>query len=232
MAKENKEEKINIMNRNPKGSFKCYFCDGLIPDAEMVVMKVPLICKGGKVRNYERKLHAKCSANYAEKRKDVGGSMVETDEWDELYQYVKLLVYRQGVNLPKYFVHRLQGMRTGTFAAKGINRKLLDRGYSYPTILKAFKFSKPTIVNTLQSQHFSDEKHRINMVMYIVNQNIAEIDRRIKNQESASKKLDSAIKSNELGEGREKASYVKQDVNILPTRTFGSSDEDFDSLFD
>lgn len=232
MADKKKKEKKNVMNKNPTGITRCYFCDGLIPDAELVTMPVPLVCKGGKVRNYKRKLHAKCSVKYSEKRKDIDGSMAETDDWNELYEYVRELAYGVGIPLPDFLVQRLQGLRVGKFIARATNRKLLERGYSYKTIHKTFMFSKPTIVNLLESQQFKDENHRINTMFYIINKNIPEIDRRIRSQESASKKLDSTLKNNNIEEDRAKAEYVKEERTVLPVRAFGSNDDVFDDLFD
>lgn len=225
--------KVNVMNRNPEGVHECYFCGGLVPDAELVTMKVPLVCKGGKIREYQRKLHASCGVKYSMKRKDHKGSLAETGEWEELYEYVRELLYGKGGEVPDFMRMRLQGLRVNEFVAKATNRKLLERGYSYKTILKTFIFSKPTIVNVLQTQHFKDEDHRINAVMFIVKKNIAEIDRRIKNQESASKKLKSAIEDNELDtRSSKKVEYVKQDRDILPTMKFNATEEDYDKLFD
>lgn len=227
------KEKINVMNRDAKGSSRCYFCDGLIPDAELVIMPVPLIVKGSKVKNYKRKLHASCALEYSEKRKDLTGSLIETDHWNELYEYVRELMYGKGVPVPTFMRLRLQGMRVGRFMLKGANTKLLGRGYSYPTIKKTFMFCKPTIVNMLQTQHYADEDHRINAVMYVIDRNIAEVDRRIRNQESASNKLDSAISKNKISTREEESpKYVKQEAKVLPTRKFDSQDEYFDSLFD
>lgn len=233
MAEETKE-RINVMNKDPKGSFRCYFCDGLIPDAEMVIMPVPLIVKGGKVRNYKRKLHASCSVKYAEKRKDHEGSMVETNDWEELYEYVRNLMYGKGIPLPNFMRLRLQGLRVGKYISRATNTKLLGRGYPYSTIKKTFMFCKPTIVNMLQTQNYADEDHRINAVMYVVNQQIAEIDRRIRNQESTNKKLDSAISRNVDLKPIEpsKKTYQKTEKVVLPTRKFNFKDDDFDSLFD
>ena len=223
-------EKVNTMNRDPKGSFRCYFCDGLIPDAEMVIMPVPLVCSNGKVKNYKRKLHARCSVDYAEKRKDRAGSMVETDDWNDLYEYVRELMYGKGIPMPDFMRQRLQGLRVGKFIAKATNTKLLGRGYSYKTIKVAFMFSKPTILNMLQSQHFTDESHRINSVMYVVNQNIAEIDRRIRNQEKANTKLKSAVEKVDTSPSQE-TEYIKQERTALPIKSFTEEDEDILDIF-
>lgn len=231
MSKDSSNEKVNIMNKNPKGSVRCYFCDDFIPDAELVIMPVPLVCNGGRVRNYKRKLHAHCSVKYAEKRKDKSGSMIETDDWNKLYEYVRNLMYGKGIPMPDFMRQRLQGLRVGKFIAKATNTKLLGRGYSYSTILKAFIFSKPTIVNMLQTQRYTDEQHRINAVMYVVNQNIAEIDRRIRNQESANKKLTSAIENNNIHEIKTVGSYVRKEREKLPTKSFTIEDNGFDELF-
>ena len=224
-------EKINTMNRDPKGSFRCYFCDAFIPDAEMVIMPVPLVCKGGKVRNYKRKLHAQCSVRYSEKRKDVEGSMIETDDWNKLYEYVREIMYGVGVPVPDFMRMRLQGLRVGKFISKATNTKLLGRGYSYSTIMKAFMFSKPTIINMMQTQTYADESHRINAVLFVVSKNVAEIDRRIRLQEKTNKKLKAAVESNHEHDKELEVKYVKQERDVLPVKTFSEDDLDILEIF-
>lgn len=97
----------------------------------------------------------------------------EKQEWDELYEYVKIdvLGYHNKI-LPKNFVLRLKGLATGKFMAnKNIRPKA---SYSYKEILLTFKLSNAKIQDYIARNNgsFQNESHRFNGIMIIVESEI------------------------------------------------------------
>ena len=219
MAKE-------IMNKKTPSPVKCYYCDNLIEyERELVTQKVPLVCKNGKIRYYTRKFHAECAVKYSKEREDTDKRKIETDDWNTLYNYVKKLMVSENEQLDDFMRLRLQGMRVGKFAPNGTNVRMLDRGYPYKVILLTFKAYTPMIQQLLNERTFNDEKHRINLVMKIISQNISTIYRRYIELEK-SKKLVEGV--NENIEAVNEAEYVKVDRETIKTIDDYDNDNDID----
>lgn len=210
----------------------CYYCGrSILSTADLVKVTVPLVCKNGKVRNYNRKLHASCSVEYSEKRKDEQGSKLETNDWYDLYEYVRELIYDGGI-VPDFMRQRLQGARLGLFVPNGSNVKLLKKGYPYSTILMCFRFSKPSILQHLSTNKFKDEKHLINAIMYIVTNNLPDVDRRIKRQIRSNEKLQTTLESSGLNEERKFDNFIPHKRETYQQFDFGESMPEIDNLFD
>lgn len=112
--------------------------------------------------------------------------MTEKDlmDWDALYQYVKnLMGYDENQSLSSQMVLRLKGLLTNKFME---NNNIKDTAnYSYETILNTFKFCSPEIQRALRTNRFTNEQHKFNYVLKIVEGNINDMYMRMKNLEKA-----------------------------------------------
>lgn len=104
----------------------------------------------------------------------------EKQDWEALYFYVKkLLGYDENQSLSSTMVLRLKGLLTNKF----IENNNIDStaNYSYEVILNTFKFCSPTINKALRTNNWSNEMHRFNYVLKIVESNINNVYLRMKN---------------------------------------------------
>lgn len=104
----------------------------------------------------------------------------EKQDWESLYFYVKkLLGYDENQALSSTMVLRLKGLLTNKFIE---NNNIQDgANYSYETILNTFKFCSPTINKALKTNSWSNEMHRFNYILKIVENNINNVYLRMKN---------------------------------------------------
>ncbi len=141
----------------------------------------------------------------------------EQKEWDELYQYIKkdILKYDDKMILPRWFVLRLKGLKDGKFCA---NKKTKSLGeYSFYIILLTFKINKFNIINSINNNKFKDEKHKINYIMAIIENNINDTCQRLNKLKKAKQKcedIDVFINNN-------KANYNKKTKNVTNSRLKG-----------
>lgn len=100
--------------------------------------------------------------------------MTEKDkqDWDLLYAYVKtnIMGYDENQALSKQMVLRLKGLLTNKFMEN--NNIKSTANYSYEVILNTFKYCSNSIDKALRTNKFSDENHRFNYILKIVEQNI------------------------------------------------------------
>lgn len=100
--------------------------------------------------------------------------MTEKDkqDWDLLYAYVKtkIMGYDENQALSKQMVLRLKGLLTNKFMEN--NNIKSTANYSYEVILNTFKYCSNSIDKALRINKFSDENHRFNYILKIVEQNI------------------------------------------------------------
>lgn len=101
-------------------------------------------------------------------------------DWEALYFYVKnLLGYDDNQALSSTMVLRLKGLLTNKFIENG---NIQDgANYSYEVILNTFKFCSPTINKALKTNSWSNEMHRFNYILKIVESNINNVYLRMKN---------------------------------------------------
>ena len=134
-------------------------------------------------------------------------------EWEELYNYVKFEIfgYDKSISLSKYCILRLKGLRNGKFIA---NNKLSgDGNYTYKEILIVFKLTRGKTLNYLSnSLNFKDEQHKINGVMFIVENEINEIVLKLR---SAKKQQDNVVNV-EVVESN--AEYVKRENKAISNK--------------
>lgn len=111
-------------------------------------------------------------------------TMKEKEEWDALYTYVKnILGYDENQSLSRNMVLRLKGLTVNKFME---NKNQKDTAhYSYSVILNTFKFCYMDIQKGLATNSFSDENHRFNYLLKIVESNINTVYNRMKNSERA-----------------------------------------------
>lgn len=110
-------------------------------------------------------------------------------EWTNLYEYVRrnVLGYDENQSLSRNMVLRLKGLTTNKFMA---NNNIADTSnYSYQTVLNTFKFCKPDIDRGLQNNSFTDESHKMNYILKIVESNLNNVYLREKNAEKAKEKI-------------------------------------------
>ena len=95
----------------------------------------------------------------------------EKKEWTDLYEYVKLNVmgYTNSV-MPKQFILRLRGLAEGKFMA---NNNVKSQGsYTFKEILLTFKLSNAKIQDYIMRTSFTNESHKFNGIMLIVESEI------------------------------------------------------------
>lgn len=129
-------------------------------------------------------------------------------EWDELYEYVKLKVMgyeTKKQKLSENMILRLKGLRYG----KGMqNNNTPDAAdYSYNLILITFKYCSQEIQNALRSISFKSEESKFAYVSKIVEGNLNTVYTRIKDNEKAREKTETADMSIVTHEG---ARYQKK----------------------
>ena len=133
----------------------------------------------------------------------------ENKQWNELYEYVKkeILEYTDDMQLPRFIILRLRGLRSGKFMANRNSEPMAS--YDYNTILLTFKACKYDILRYTKQNNFKDEQHRFNYVMVIIENNINDIVMRLKNVKKQEKKIDTidveTIKRDESAEYTKKS---------------------------
>ena len=104
----------------------------------------------------------------------------EKQDWENLYYYVKnLLGYDENQALSSTMVLRLKGLLTNKFIEN--NNIKSTANYSYEVILNTFKFCSPTINKALKTNSWTNEMHRFNYILKIVESNINNVYLRMKN---------------------------------------------------
>lgn len=131
----------------------------------------------------------------------------EQDKWCELYEYVKCNIFEyKDKKLSKFMVLRLRGLRDGKFISSKHNKSL--GSYDYDMILLTFKMCKFDITSILKTKEFKDEQHKVNYIMYIIenkiNDTVDMVNRKNKSEEKGIK-VEVANPNNE-----EKAKYKKK----------------------
>lgn len=108
----------------------------------------------------------------------------ELRDWEELYYYVKnLLGYDENQALSSTMVLRLKGLLTNKFIENGKIESTAN--YSYDVILNTFKYCSVDIQKALRTNRFSDEMHRFNYILKIVENNINNVYMKMKNSQRA-----------------------------------------------
>lgn len=117
----------------------------------------------------------------------------DNQKWRELYEYVKknILNYDDSDKLSNATIMRLKGLTKGKhFAGK---KTVNNANYSYETVLNTFKFCSPNIQKILKSNCFNGEQHIINYVSKIIENNINDVNTRMKNIKKSKEQVDNLI---------------------------------------
>ena len=109
----------------------------------------------------------------------------EKRDWENLYYYVKsnILGYDENQALSSTMVLRLKGLLTNKFIENGNIKD--GANYSYEVILNTFKYCSPQIQKALRTNSWTNESHKFNYVLKIVESNINTVYMKIKNVEKA-----------------------------------------------
>jgi hypothetical protein len=140
-------------------------------------------------------------------------------DWRELYEYVKreILGYKDE-KLSQYFVLRLKGLAEGKFCS---NKKTPSLGkYEYKTILYTFKICKAKIQEGLigNNTRFKDERHKINFIMVIIENEINDVVDRINKANKVEEKIEVIDMSNQMNrqaEYKTKKKKVSKEIENL-----------------
>ena len=126
-------------------------------------------------------------------------------EWIELCEYVKkeILQYDDNMKFPKYLVLRLQGLKKGQYLAN--NEIGIQAHYDDYTILCTFKVCKKRILDYLNKNatKIKNERHKINLVMSIVESEINDVYLRLQNAKRSKEHIEQENFDNQKYDGAE-----------------------------
>ncbi|MED3792484.1 hypothetical protein P4571_08505 [Niallia alba] len=162
---------------------KCYVCKNEIDKQD--ILRIDTTKEGDKKKSH-RNVHKKCEEEYHER-------MRERRELDQLYDYIKqeVMRYPKEAKLSKYYVNRLQGIRSGEYAVSR-NQKvsLSENGYPYNVILLTFKIKKMDIINAISNKKFNKETLMIDYIIAIIQNNINDVYFRLLEKEKSDKRVE------------------------------------------
>lgn len=107
----------------------------------------------------------------------------EIKEFDELYEYVhtKIMGYDKNQSLSNMMVLRLKGLSTNKFIE---NKNIRSSAYySYSVILNTFKYCFNDIQKNVFGKHFTDENHKFNYILKIVESKLNTVYIKMKSNE-------------------------------------------------
>lgn len=136
----------------------------------------------------------------------------EKQDWEALYNYVKknIMGYDENQALSSTMVLRLKGLLTNKFIEN--NNIESTANYSYETVLNAFKYSSLDIQKALRTNNWTNEMHKFNYVLKIVEKNINTVYMRMKNAEKAKEEAKNMVVDMPVHTGAEfKPREKKQD---------------------
>ena len=114
-------------------------------------------------------------------------SEVDKVDWKLLYDYVRynVLGYDENQSLSRNMVLRLKGLVNNKYMA---NNKTTDTAnYSFAVILNTFKYCSIDIKNALRTHKFTDENHKFNYIIKIVESKLNTVYLRMKESEATRK---------------------------------------------
>lgn len=137
----------------------------------------------------------------------------ENKQWNELCGYVKkeILEYDDNMKFPQYLALKLQGIKRGEHIAN--NNHVVNANYDDYTILCTFKICKKKIVTYLHENEkkIQDERHRINLIMKMIETEINDVYLRIQKAEKTKSKVEQQTFDNQSNEN---AGYIKKTKEI------------------
>jgi len=140
----------------------------------------------------------------------MGDNMPKDLDWDALYNYVKLdILNYQDKKMPKEMILRLIGLKDGKFYAN--NKVKKEASYDYKLILLTFKLMKGTILSCLQNTEIKDERHKVNLIMKIVESEINNVKDRIEAKKKSEEKTENLQLDNQI---HERAEYTPKSKTL------------------
>lgn len=134
-------------------------------------------------------------------------------EWIELCEYVKkeILKYDDNMKFPTYLALKLQGLKKGQHIAN--NNIKTEACYDDYTLLCTFKICKNRILDYLEKNEIKikDEKHRINLIIKIVEPEINDVYIRLKQAKKREEKIADTSFENHYSKG---AKYTKKTHDV------------------
>ena len=145
----------------------------------------------------------------------------DNEQWIELCEYVKKEILEYDDNMkfpirsviydnmkfPQYLALKLQGIKRGEHIAN--NNHEAKANYDDYTILCTFKLCKKKIVTYLHENEkkIKDEKHKINLIMKMIEPEINDVYLRLQNVKKTEERVESKDFNNQSNEN---AGYVKK----------------------
>ena len=147
-------------------------------------------------------------------------SQEDIDNWNKLYEYVKydVLGYDQNQGLSRQQILRLKGLLNNKYMAN--NNIESTANYSYEIVLLTFKFCMPDIRRALHTVNFSDESHKFNYILRIVEDNINTVYLKMKKLEKAKEEA-----------AKQDVSEVVSSENTFKSKTIKKNTSKFDDLW-
>lgn len=141
-----------------------------------------------------------------EKREKRTLSKEEIKDWNELYEYVKILLgYDKSQKLTTDMILRLKGLAEGTFMANKSLKQMAD--YPYKIIYLTFVFCKQKIMTAFKTKIFKSDYSKFSYMMKIVENNLNEVYNRYQLAKQSAKQFKNTDTSILTNEG---ADYVKK----------------------
>lgn len=135
----------------------------------------------------------------------------DDSSWNDLYEYIKkeIMEYSEDLKLPKFIILRLRGLNAGQFMANKKQTPIAN--YDYKTILYTFKICKASILTGFKTNNtkFTDERHKFNYAMVIIESNINDMVIRLNNAKVAKEKAEVLNIDNIYHEGAEYQTRLK-----------------------
>lgn len=139
----------------------------------------------------------------------------EKRDWDSLYTYVKsnIMGYDDNQALSSTMVLRLKGLLTNKFIENGNIESTAN--YSYEVILNTFKYCSTDIQKALRTNSWTNEMHKFNYILKVVEGNINNVYMRMKNVEKAKEEAKNTIINTTNHTGAEYQRKTKEVNNEL-----------------
>lgn len=166
---------------------KCYHCNKMIDTyEEHIIKEIPYLASSNKVVMKNRNLHKDCADELINNIAVENENQKEKTDWDKVYQKWKnILNIPENKNVDKYTVLRLRALRVNKYMPKQENVLYRNVGYSYDTIYKTLVFCENKMRYALKTIDFTDNQHKTNYLLKIVDAQLPFIDERNRQQQRA-----------------------------------------------
>lgn len=218
-------------------SLTCHHCGKKITHSKDLVIKPTRISKSNGIKYMERYYHFNCMKEYNEELNVELEEQQENSWWDKTYMLAKdWLDLEPGQNLSRYFVLRLKGLRIGKYMPTNDNTHITKRGYSFEVIYRTMQLCTPAVRKAVVEKSFSDDNHRTNYIMRIVESKINLVNSRIKESAKAEQRLkeDTQDQVERRAEYKRKSNKNNSKLSKLVSEAVSERDnhDELDDLFD